>query len=38
MLDDHIGDLLAHYDRGVRFLFLLAAEPGSIVSPVTVDL
>jgi hypothetical protein len=38
MLDDHIGDLRAHYSRGVRFLFLLAGTPGRAVAPVAVDL
>jgi hypothetical protein len=37
MLDDHYGDLRAHYDRGVRFLFLLVGIPGRALSPVAVD-
>jgi hypothetical protein len=38
MLNDHFGDLRAHYDRGVRFLFLLVGTPGRAVSAVAVDL
>jgi len=38
MLDDHFGDLQAHYDRGVRFLFLMVGTPGRVVAPVAVDL
>jgi hypothetical protein len=38
MLDDHLGDLRAHHDRGVRFLFLMVGIPGRVVSPVAVDL
>jgi hypothetical protein len=38
MLDDHIGDLRAHHDRGVRFLFLMVGTPGRVVAPVAVDL
>ena len=34
MLDEHLGDLRAHHGRGVRFLFLMAGNPGRIVSPV----
>lgn len=38
MLEDHIGDLRAHHDRGVRFLFLMVGTPGRVVAPVAVDL
>jgi hypothetical protein len=38
ILDEHIGDLRAHHDKGVRFLFLMAGLPGRVVSPVAVDL
>lgn len=38
ILNDHIGDLRAHHDRGVRFLFLLAGTPARGVAPVAVDL
>lgn len=38
MLDDHLGDLRAHHDRGVRFLFLMVGTPGRAVAPVAVDL
>ena len=38
VLDDHIGDLRACHDRGVRFLFLLVGIPGRVVAPVAVDL
>jgi hypothetical protein len=37
ILDEHLGDLRAHHDRGVRFLFLLAGIPGRVVAPVGVD-
>lgn len=38
MLDDHIGDLRAHYRQGVRFLFLMVGAPGRVIAPVGVDL
>lgn len=38
MLDDHLGDFRAHHDRGVRFVFLLAARPRNSVSPIDIDL
>jgi hypothetical protein len=38
ILNDHLGDLRAHHDRGVRFLFLMAGTPDRIVAPVGVDL
>jgi hypothetical protein len=38
ILDDHIGDLQAHYDRGVRMLYLMAGTPGRSFAPVAVDL
>jgi hypothetical protein len=38
MLDEHLGDLRAHHDRGVRFLFLMVGLPGRVVAPVAVDL
>jgi hypothetical protein len=37
ILDEHLGDLRAHHDRGVRFLFLLVGIPGRVVAPVGVD-
>ncbi len=36
--DEHIGDLRACHDRGVRFMFLLVGIPGRVVAPVAVDL
>jgi hypothetical protein len=38
MLDEHSRDLRAHHRRGVRFVFLLAGEPGNVLAPVSVDL
>jgi hypothetical protein len=38
MLDEHIGDLRAHYGKGVRFLFLMVGTPSRVVAPVAVDL
>jgi hypothetical protein len=38
MLDEHLGDLRAHHERGVRFLFLMAGMPSRSISPVAVDL
>ena len=38
MLDDHIGDLRAHHEKGVRFLFLMVGTPARAVAPVAVDL
>jgi hypothetical protein len=38
MLDDHLGDLRAHHDRGVRFLFLMVGTPERALSPVAVEL
>jgi hypothetical protein len=38
ILDEHLGDLRAHHDRGVRFLFLLVGIPGRVIAPVGVDL
>lgn len=38
MLEDHIGDLRAHHNRGIRFLFLMVGTPGRVVAPVAVDL
>lgn len=38
MLEDHIGDLRAHHDRGVRFLFLMVGTPSRAIAPVAVDL
>jgi hypothetical protein len=38
MLEDHIGDLRAHHNRGVRFLFLMVGTPGRVVAPVAVVL
>jgi hypothetical protein len=38
MLDEHWGDLRAHHDRGVRFLFLMVGTLGRVIAPVAVDL
>jgi hypothetical protein len=38
ILDAHIGDLRAHHDRGVRFVFLLAGTPARSIAPIAVDL
>jgi hypothetical protein len=38
VLDEHLGDLCAHHDRGVRFLFLMVGTPGRVVAPIGVDL
>ena len=38
ILDDHIGDLRAHHERGIRFLFLMVGVPGRVVAPVAIDL
>jgi hypothetical protein len=38
MLHEHLGDLRAHHDRGVRFLFLMVGMPPRVVAPVAVDL
>jgi hypothetical protein len=37
-LDEHLGDLRAHHDRGVRFLFLMAGWPRRAASAVAVNL
>jgi hypothetical protein len=38
VLDEHLGDLRAHHDKGVRFLFLMVGTPGRMLAPVAVDL
>ena len=38
ILNEHLGDLRAHHDRGVRFLFLMVGTPGRLLAPVGVDL
>jgi hypothetical protein len=38
ILNDHLGDLRAHYDRGVRFLFLMVGTPGRVFAPVALEL
>ncbi len=37
-LEEHRRDLRAHYRRGVRFVFLLAGSPGTVLAPLPVDL